>query len=335
MATSGTSTFTLTRDQIITDALIVCGVIDPEGGSPTTGQLSVSAIVLNQMVKAFMGHGLDLWTSTFAAVFLQPGQKTYQLGTGTTDHVTAVNNITGIGTIQSALTSNVIVIPNTYSGWYNSVATSTVAIGNTIGLMLDNGNVFWTTVANIVPTVGLSVVTLTATPTSSAQAGNSYYAYSGSGIDRPLRVVDCFVRRLNQNDVPVEIITRAQYLKFGLKYSPGTTNQMYYDPQLGLGSLYVYPTDLVASDVIYLDAQRPIQDFNASTDTADFPQEWLEAIVYGLAWRLCPRFNVPMGKVQEIKSLYKDSLDLAMAFDQEVGSIFIQPMNWQYQEFNN
>ena len=110
MATSGTSTFTLTRDQIITDALTICGVIDPEGGSPNPNQLTICASVLNQMVKAFMGHGLDLWTSTFAAVFLQPGQKTYQIGSGTTDHVAAVNTITGIGnTVTTAIATSAIV----------------------------------------------------------------------------------------------------------------------------------------------------------------------------------------------------------------------------------
>jgi hypothetical protein len=326
MATSGTSTFTLTRDQIITTAFQACGIVDPDGGTPTATQLSVGANLLNIMVKDFQGHGLDLWTSTFAAVFLQPSQKSYQVGSGTSDHISAVSNITGIGQTLS----------NFSAGSFNVASTFTsIATGNIAGIVLDSGGIFWTTVSSVTVNAGSISIGLTASPAGSASAGNFFYIYSGSGLTRPLRIVDAYIRRLNQNDVPVEIITRAQYIKFGLKTSPGTPNQLYYDPQLGLGTLYVYPTDIVSSDVLYIDCQRPIQDFNTGTDNADFPSEWLGAIVYGLAVRLSVPYSVPMSKAQQISALYKESLSLAMSFDQEVGSIFIQPLNWQYMEINN
>ena len=36
---------------------------------------------------------------------------------------------------------------------------------------------------------------------------------------------------------------------------------------------------------------RPVEDFDASANDADFPPEWTEALAYGLAVRLAPRFG--------------------------------------------
>ena len=320
------ATFNMTRDQIINSAARKIGEFDPDSVTTLTAtQITNAAEDLNVMLKAFMGHGLDLWTSAFANVFLQPNQRTYTLGTSSLDNAayTTLNQATNVVVTQlatSAAASATSITVNNSTG---------LVSGQSIGIALDTLSTFWTTVVSVVGTT----VTITLGLPSGASAANWVYAYTQK-IDRPLRIVDAFIRQNNQNDVPVEIITRAQYVKFGLKSSPGRPTQLYYDPQLTSmangGVIYIYPTEFAASDVLYIDCQRPIGDVNTSSDNIDFPQEWLEAIIWGLAVRMCPEFGVPDSTYNRCVSQAEKSLALAMSFDQEVGSIFLQPQRWQY-----
>ena len=60
MTTSGTTTFNITRDQIITSALRKLGVV-AQGESATSDQISEGALALNLMAKAREADGMPLW----------------------------------------------------------------------------------------------------------------------------------------------------------------------------------------------------------------------------------------------------------------------------------
>lgn len=60
MATSGSTDFSVTRDDIISRALRLIGAI-AQGESPTTEQLNEAAIALNGLVKAWQADGMPLW----------------------------------------------------------------------------------------------------------------------------------------------------------------------------------------------------------------------------------------------------------------------------------
>jgi len=110
--------------------------------------------------------------------------------------------------------------------------------------------------------------------------------------------------------------------------SSGTPLQITYQPKMNLGVIKVWPTpdSYAATNVsIVLTYLRPLEYFNTATDTADFPEEWVSAIIYGLAVRIAPEYGVPL---QDRSLLIKEAdmyLKTAEENSFEDASLFIQP----------
>lgn len=152
----------------------------------------------------------------------------------------------------------------------------------------------------------------------------------GSGqtvnIPKPLRVIQAW-NTTNDIDTPMRILTKNEYNTLGNKVSQGIPIQCYYDPQLGYGDLYLFPvpSTTAASDyTVTIVYQRPFEDFVTSTDNPDFPQEWLEALKYGLAVRLAPEYGLPVEQRQVLKSEAKEIKDAALGMGTEEGSLYFQ-----------
>ena len=99
---------------------------------------------------------------------------------------------------------------------------------------------------------------------------------------------------------------------------------MFYD-RAGDGTLYVWPTADLVSDMLNMTVERPIDDFDVATDNPDFPVEWFEALSYGLAARVATKFGVSIQERAYLKSeadVYKANV---MAWDTEDGATFFQP----------
>jgi hypothetical protein len=71
--------FQLNRDQIITRALRLLGVISA-GQSPTTSEVSDASDVLNLMLKAWGADGLHLWTRRRIQITTTQGDSSYSIG---------------------------------------------------------------------------------------------------------------------------------------------------------------------------------------------------------------------------------------------------------------
>lgn len=145
---------------------------------------------------------------------------------------------------------------------------------------------------------------------------------------KPLKVLQAWYRNTTSNvDVPMRVITRDEYNRLGNKTSSGTPIQIYYEPRRDDGVLHVFPTPSatdVTSVSIYLVYQAPFEDFDVSTDTPDFPQEWYDAITYGLACRLAPEYGLP---IPDRKTLWQEMTIIkqdALNFGLEEGSIYFQ-----------
>jgi hypothetical protein len=111
----------------------------------------------------------------------------------------------------------------------------------------------------------------------------------------------------------------------GNKTSAGNPIQCYYNPQLDYGILSVFPVPATAdatNNVVTIYYQRPFDDFDISTDTPDFPQEWFDAVMYGLATRLAPEYGVAMTDRkllwQEMTIIKQDALNFGL----EEGSLY-------------
>ena len=336
MATSGTVVFRPNRDQIITQALILCGVIDPENSaaSPTAVQITNSSLILNTIVKQWETVGLELWERKYAIVFPQYAQGVFTLGNpGPSGDHACLTTPLGIGnfvqtTLSSAAVSSAtsVVLTTITSNSSAGIPAVTVATAWNIGIQLDTGYIQWTTV-NGAPSG--TTCTLSAALTSAASAGNIVYAYQ-TKMMRPLRILDAFVRQVSGSDVAVNIIPRDNYNRFGLKTSMGTPTQLYYDPQENNGQIYLYPQFSQVNMQLYIEFQKPIEDFTSSTDDFDMPQEWALALIYNLALYLAPSYSVSSEKFKQIQYLADTAFKSLDGWDQEAASVFLQPSNAVY-----
>lgn len=145
-------------------------------------------------------------------------------------------------------------------------------------------------------------------------------------IAKPLKITHAILHDTQTNvDIPMRIITRDEYLRLGNKTTTGQPIQIYYDPQRDHGVLYVYPpanSSAVSYKQIKFTYQKPFEDFDASTDNPDFPQEWYEALKYGLASRLAGEYGISMDDRRQLMQEAILIKNEALGFGTEEGSFF-------------
>jgi hypothetical protein len=156
---------------------------------------------------------------------------------------------------------------------------------------------------------------------------NSYNIGIGQTIntDKPLKVIQAFIRDSSNNDTPMRIVTRQEYNVLGNKASSGRPIQVFYEPLNDYGVLHIFPTPSAtdaSGNTLYIVYQRPFEDFDASTDNPDFPQEWYEVLKYQLAARMAGEYQLPIQLRQQIAGEAKDLKDAALSFGTEEGSLY-------------
>lgn len=306
-------TFSITRDEIIKYALQQCGAIG-EGDTPTTTQYTESAWLLNVIVKAWAADGMPLWDIKTGYILPTTGTSSVSLGANSANSVASyVKTVTTAAAIASATTILVSSITGISSGDY-------------IGIELSDSTMFWTTV-NGAPSG--STITLTSGLTTSASSGAQVYTYTSTNrITRPLRITDAYIINSAGSTImryPINVITKDQYFSLGGPENASVPNQVYYDPQLGSGTFYIYPRFLTGDNLIQITYQKEFDDFNSSSDTPDFPQEFYLPMMYELAAVMGPKYGLP---AQERAALFKEATyyrELALSNGTEQGSFFFQP----------
>lgn len=309
MATSGQSTLTTTRNQIIRKAALKVKAVG-QGMTMTSAMIDDFALELNAMVKRWQADGIHIWTVTEATLFPQPEQTRYALGTGSTDHCTKTWHSTELSADEASGQTVLSVASN-----------SDMVNGDKIGIILDDGTFHWTTIVS--STSGS--VTITAALPDSASEGAKVFFYT-SDIVRPIKVVDG--RRYNISDTaetPVMMVARRDYQGIPLKQNGGSINQAFYDRQLNVGYLHLWGVPPAATELFKFTWHRPIETFEAAGDNPDLPEEWMQCLWYNLAKAVLPDFEVPAVQAREIKEQAAEYLDSMRGFDREDEAIFVQP----------
>jgi hypothetical protein len=94
MATSASTNYTVTRDDVIKRALRIIGAIG-QGETPPTDAVTEAAVALNQIVKEWNADGMQLWKYlTTTTLTLVSGTRSYNIGVGATFNMTAPLKIT-------------------------------------------------------------------------------------------------------------------------------------------------------------------------------------------------------------------------------------------------
>jgi len=313
MATSSSTNYNQTRNEIISDALALLGVIGIANGTmetPTAGDITFCSGILNKMVKAWQAQGIHLWKEREGTVFLREDVNTYTLSSSSTDKagIDAVET-----TLSAAATSGASTI---------TVTSSTgMSVSDNIGIELDDGTRQWTTISSISTTT----ITLATTLTDDAASGNTVFTYT-TAVGRPLNITGARFRNADGTDRPVTLMGRTEFMQIPNKTTTGKTNSIFYSPQLSNGKLYVWPTPDDVADRLKISYIASIEDFDSSTDDPDFPAEWLEALTYNLAVRIAPSYGKRLSKNDpEIIAVAADALLRMQLWDSEQASIQIVP----------
>jgi hypothetical protein len=164
-------------------------------------------------------------------------------------------------------------------------------------------------------------------------ADQANYTVTGLSIPRPLKIVAAYrsdITGTDEVDTPMEIITRDEYIQLGNKATNGPPILLYYDPQLtdALATVYVYPTPdstVVTNYNIKMYYQSPFEDFDASTDTPDFPQEWYNTLKWKLAAELGFEYGVPGSRLDRIIQKAEAEHEYVLDMYAEEGSIYFHP----------
>jgi hypothetical protein len=133
-----------------------------------------------------------------------------------------------------------------------------------------------------------------------ATGARSYTIGAGGDFDlaRPDRIESAYVRQLtnagpNQTDYPLTLLQSMEdYSRIALKGMVGFPAYAFLDSDFPLGRLYVWPVPTGIYEIhLLLKAELP--GFDTMSQDIDLPPEYQEAIMYNLAGRLRPHFQLP------------------------------------------
>lgn len=324
MAVSGSVNYSDSLLTIITDTLIHLSVLGKDK-QPSAYDTQLCTRWLNRMIKSWMTMGLQLWATTEAGIFVQYNQTTYNFG--------ATGNIPGGSHASNTYVSTTLSAAALINATSLVLTTVTgLTVGDNIGIHINDthGTRFWTTISTI--NTGTLTVTIPATGlTAAASSGATVITYT-TKLNRPMDVYTSTFSNLTANsDIRMEKISRDAYMVLPNKSSLGTQLQYYYDPQLVTGVLYLWPTPTDVDTIVKMSYLRPLDDFDALSDTPDLPIEWNTAIITNLAVLIAPSYG-KIDKIKDLQGIAAMYLKEAMDWDNERVSIQLQPSYIAYRE---
>jgi len=332
MSTSGTYTWTVTRDDIIREALLNIGKLDVYGQIDPI-ETTDCARKLNMMVKTWMGRldyapGLKAWTRQRGDLILSSSDYSYNLGPTGDNWAGGCTALPGQNYGTAPLTTGAAAAAVTL---FVGTLTSNFTANDYVVIELDTGDIFSTTCAAVNSGAG-SITIATGLP-SSASSGNYVYNYT-TKAQRPLEIVTAILRDNQSNDTPLDYMTLQTYESLPTKTSSAYVadpTAIYYEPQIGNsgpsganGVLYIDCGG--AQDVtkqIHIVYLRPVQDFNNPLDNPEYPQEWYSALCWGLSKQIAPMFNAPWGPVMEQN--FQEAVTFARHSNTETSDVYFMP----------
>lgn len=138
----------------------------------------------------------------------------------------------------------------------------------------------------------------------------------------PLKVLEAVIRDSSGSAQVVNQISRDAFnlLNTGVTGKPV---QFTYQPYTNYGILKVWPSPNTAytMEITY---QAPVEGFTSASETPDFPQEWQNALIYGLAALLAPEYGVPLNDRGWLSKEQEKHLEVAQNYGYENASLQLQ-----------
>lgn len=292
MALSNSTNYTQTAQDIIRMAFFHIGKYG-NGRTIASDDYFIASNLLNAMIKEWQGMGLHLWAKQEGLLFVTPYQAEYDLGSYT--YFTKTEDAV-VNQLSTALVAGDTAV--------NVVTTSGIAVNDKIGIVLDIGSTFWTTVQSITDSTNL---VLNSAVTSAAALSNFVYSFTTTA-DKPLRIssarliqgFDQDANGTSQVELPMSALAYQDYWNMSaVTLSGQIPNQFHYNPQVSTGTLYLWPKPSTSAVRVQISYERLLEDMDSLNNTFDFPAEWFSALQYQLAVRLAPGY----GKEEKLTAL--------------------------------
>lgn len=148
-------------------------------------------------------------------------------------------------------------------------------------------------------------------------SGNGTYTLTTT---KPVVIAEARYRDTEGRDMPMQELTRNEYLELPNKSSSGIPTCWYFDRQRDAGVLYVWPVLATATtQAIRYSYVRRIEDIDDANNDLDVPPEYIDLIGYNLAARLLDNYGLNDGPSQRI--LQRAALLVQQAKDHDRESI--------------
>lgn len=298
MAVSNSNDFSLVRNEIIDEALIEIGV-KTLNQVPSAEEVNRANTKLNALIKSWELGDEYVWKRAEGSLFVNTTTNKYVID-GSTAHATESYNQTTTTSSASSGANSIVVADNT--GFVNNY---------NIGIVQDDGSLFWTTISN----VSSNTITITNALTSNVASGNKVYVYQ-TKITKPKNI--SLARKFmtaTGDETPLNMLDHDTYRNLTNKTTAGTPSQFFYEERLNAGDFYLYQQpDSSINYIINFSFEKFIFDFDNPTDDADFPKTWIKALSLNLAYDLSRQY----GKGDTFREMLKRDAD--NAFQKATGS---------------
>lgn len=307
MTTSGVYTFEPSLNDILSQSYYALQ-IGQDGETLSGDFFNKAKPLLNQMLKAWEGQGIHLWTMKEGTLFLRVGQSVYPFGDATT-HL--ANDYYTTETTAAAIVGATTISVADTEGFAN---------GNPIGFIDEDGDLQWRLISSFVADTS---VTVTAALTVALDDEAAIYTYTLNSFIPVVRILDVRRKQMTDYEVPINFVSREEYMSLPNKDQPGNAIQAYYSRQIPHGTMYVWKAPYSAVPVLRFTYERKLQIMTEATQTFDVPENWYDAIVYNLSLRLMTIYGCSPGRKIDLQVLAKGALDMALNFDTDLYPITV------------
>ena len=323
MALSGVYDASATRTFICQSALRKLGAL-AEGQTATSAAIDVAVESFNFMQRAWQAEGMPVWYLKTGYIYPLANESNLTIGpTSTSDHFTEELIITRLTDNAASGATSITVDASTNA----RTVIGVTANSDNIGVELNNGNITWTTIS--AGGAGASL-TLAAGLGGAANSNNRVYAYT-TKAPRPVEIEYAWrVEAATADKIEIAQVSLSEILSQTNPTDEGETIMFNYQATLTDGAFRIWPRFKDGKQYIEVLFQNPFDDLDAaSTNNPSFPDEWIEALIYGLAVRLAPDYKLPLQERMLLKQEAEAMKERAFMSARENASIiFIPNMDW-------
>ena len=141
-------------------------------------------------------------------------------------------------------------------------------------------------------------------------------------------VLDAVYRNASNVDAPLTKVSRSTYQGLANKTSEGTPSQYFVQRFIDkvTVTLYLTPGSSQAGHLVNYYYVKRIQDVGDYTNATDVPYRFVPCMASGLSYYLSQKFKPEL--TQQMKLIYEDELQRALAEDGSSSSSFITPKTY-------